>query len=33
MTTPSDAPAAPEPGRRRVGLWGATASGKSTFRK
>lgn len=31
MTTPSDAPAAPEPGRRRVGLWGATASGKSTF--
>jgi hypothetical protein len=31
MTTPTEAPAADEQGLRRVGLWGATASGKSTF--
>lgn len=31
MTTPMEAPAATERGLRRVGLWGATASGKSTF--
>jgi hypothetical protein len=31
MTTPAEAPVATEQGLRRVGLWGATASGKSTF--
>ena len=31
MTTSAEAPAATEQGLRRVGLWGATASGKSTF--
>lgn len=31
MTTPAEAPATTEQGTRRVGLWGATASGKSTF--
>jgi hypothetical protein len=30
MTTPTEVPVA-VPGQRRVGLWGATASGKSTF--
>jgi hypothetical protein len=31
MTTPTEVPVAAVPGLRRVGLWGATASGKSTF--
>lgn len=31
MTTPAEAPLATERGLRRVGLWGATQSGKSTF--
>ena len=31
MTTPAQAPAVTEQGLRRVGLWGAAASGKSTF--
>ncbi len=31
MTTPTEVPVAVPPGLRRVGLWGATASGKSTF--
>ena len=31
MTTPTEVPATTARGLRRVGLWGATASGKSTF--
>jgi hypothetical protein len=31
MTTPTEVPVATERGLRHVGLWGATASGKSTF--
>ena len=31
MTTPTEVPVAVPRGLRRVGLWGATASGKSTF--
>src|SRR5882724_1257596 len=31
MTTPAQAPATTEPALRRIGLWGATQSGKSTF--
>ena len=31
MTTPAQAPASTQTGQRQVGIWGATASGKSTF--